>query len=197
MRKAIGKKKPNLPSLPTATPNITTETPPTHSIGRYSPACMAGSRHGAVFRLSGGCGMRCFGFIRKNGGISYCFFRQDCCRFRRRCLTEGSLAAVAAILPEKTVRNAAIFDIEPKTPHTAAAGQTEHCTVPGTCHAGRAVPADASPPPIKTTSLPPPSSKQTDTLFPPISSRHPHAPPAQLPKSASLSPASPPYPPVK
>ncbi len=113
MRKAIGKKKPNLPSLPTA-PNITTETPPTHSIGRYSPACMAGFRHGAVFRLSGGCGMRCFGFIRKNDGISYCFFRQDCCRFRRRCLTEGSLAAVAAILPEKTVRNAAILILNPK-----------------------------------------------------------------------------------
>ncbi len=44
-------------------------------------------------------------FLRKNGDISYCFFCQTYCLIRRRCLTEGSLAAVAVRLTEKTVRN--------------------------------------------------------------------------------------------
>ncbi len=59
---------------------------------------------GSLGRQDGG-GMQQADFLRKNGGISYCFFRPVCCRFRRRCLTEGSLAAVAANRPEKTVRN--------------------------------------------------------------------------------------------
>ncbi len=57
------------------------------------------------FPQQGGSDRHWLDFIRKNGEISYCFFPQGFCRFRRRCLTEGSLAAVAETLREKTVRN--------------------------------------------------------------------------------------------
>ena len=89
----------------------------------------------------GGCGILCFPFLRKNGGISYCFFRQNGCRFRRRCLTEGSLAAVASILPEKTVRNPHFLCRTENTIYRSR--RAEGGAMPGDCHAERTVPADA------------------------------------------------------
>ena len=90
---------------------------------------------------SGGCGVLCFQFLRKNGGISYCFFRQNGCRFRRRCLTEGSLAAVASTLPEKTVRNPHFLCRTENTRYRSR--RTEGIAMPGDCHAEQTVPADA------------------------------------------------------
>ena len=82
-----------------------------------------------------------FSVPQKNGGISYCFFRQNGCRSRRRCLTEGSLAAVASILPEKTVRNPHFLCRTENTIYRSR--RTEGSAMPGDCHTERTVPADA------------------------------------------------------